>query len=132
MIHAPRPGRTLGRTSAPDAFGAGRGPARLEVHAMSADEAEAVARDFIQRHNGPEYAAALDEILAPDCVVHEYLPGLPDGINRDGYKQFVGTLREAMPDICTHAEELVVQGDAVAIRWTGSGTHTGADLFGIP
>ena len=44
----------------------------------------------------------------------------------------MGTLREAMPDIHTHAEEMLVQGDAVAIRWTGSGTHTGADLFGIP
>src|SRR3954465_5279674 len=114
MIHAPPTRRTLGKIAASDAEGVRRGAARLEVPAMSADEPEAVARDFIQRHNGPEYAAALDEILAPDCVVHEYLPGLPDGINRDGYKQFVGTLREAMPDICTHAEELVVQGDAVA------------------
>src|SRR3954454_7263634 len=112
MIHAPRLRRTLGRTSAPGVVDVGRGPSRPEVHAMSADEAEAVARDFIQRHNGPEYAAALDEILAPDCVVHEYLPGLPDGISRAGYKQFVGTLREAMPDIHTNAEEMVVQGDA--------------------
>jgi predicted ester cyclase len=102
------------------------------VLAVSAEQTEALARRFVQQHNGAEYVVALDELLAPECVVHEYLPGLPEDLNPAGYKQFIATLRGALPDLRTVAEEVVVQGDSAAIRWTGTGTHTGGDLFGMP
>jgi predicted ester cyclase len=38
----------------------------------------------------------------------------------------------AMPDIHNAVEDVIAGGDKVCVRWTGSGTHTGASLMGTP
>ena len=65
-----------------------------------------------------------DEILTPDFV------GRPGGMGEPfkgpaGAKEFIGRLREAFPDITFVVEEMVAEGDLVATRWTGTGTHHG-------
>ena len=39
--------------------------------------------------------------------------------------------RAALPDIRSTAEDVLAEGDRVAVRWTGSGTHTG-EIMGVP
>ena len=46
-------------------------------------------------------------------------------------KGFAGTWRESFPDWHSTFEELIAEGDRVAERWTGRGTHLG-ELQGIP
>jgi predicted ester cyclase len=52
-------------------------------------------------------------------------------VDVDGLKGFAGTFRESFPDWHSTFEELVAEGDRVAERWTGRGTHQG-ELQGIP
>jgi predicted ester cyclase len=52
-------------------------------------------------------------------------------LNPDELKIFVGTWRESFPDWHSTFEELIAEGDRVAERWTGRGTHLG-ELQGIP
>jgi steroid delta-isomerase-like uncharacterized protein len=92
----------------------------------------ACARRFLLEHNQEAYMRSLDELLAPDCLVHEYLPGLPNPMNREGYNQFLAAFRNALPDIRNSIEDVIADGDKVVVRWSGSGTHTGGDLMGIP
>lgn len=92
----------------------------------------AVAHRFLLEHNQEGYQVSFDELLTPDVVVHEYLPGLPEAMDRAGYEGFIGMFRASLPDIGNTIEDLFVAGDRVAIRWTGHGTHTGASLLGIP
>jgi steroid delta-isomerase-like uncharacterized protein len=92
----------------------------------------ASARRFVLEHNQEEYMRSLDELLAPDCAVHEYLPGLPNPMNREVYNHFLAAFRSALPDIGNTIEDVISDGDNVVVRWTGSGTHTGGDLMGIP
>jgi steroid delta-isomerase-like uncharacterized protein len=92
----------------------------------------ASARRFVLEHNQEAYLRSLDELLTSDCLVHEFLPGLPNPMNREGYNQFLAAFRSALPDIGNTIEDVIADGDKIAVRWSGSGTHTGGDLMGIP
>jgi steroid delta-isomerase-like uncharacterized protein len=92
----------------------------------------ACARRFVLEHNQEAYLRSLDELLAPDCLVHEHLPGLPNPMNREVYNQFLAAFRSALPDVGNTIEDVIADGDKVVVRWSGGGTHTGAELIGIP
>ncbi len=98
---------------------------------MSTATNKARARRFVLEHNQAGYIASFDDLLAPDCIVHEYLPGLPDAMNRADYQQFIAMFRSAMPDIGNTIEDLIAEGDRVVGRYTVRGTHRG-ELLGIP
>jgi steroid delta-isomerase-like uncharacterized protein len=72
--------------------------------------------------------AAADELLAPNAAIY-----LPTGecVDPAGLKQFAEAWRVAFPDWYATTEELVSEGDRVAERWTGRGTHRG-ELQGMP
>ncbi len=95
---------------------------------MSAEENKALVRRFVEEFWNEGNTAAADELMASDAVIH-----LPTGevLDPDEFKVFVGTWREAFPDWHSTFEELVAEGDRVAERWTGRGTHRG-ELQGIP
>jgi predicted ester cyclase len=99
---------------------------------MTTDEIKAAARRFVMEHNQPNYVASLDELCAPDVKVHEYLPGLPEPMDRSIYNGFLAGFRAALPDIHNSVEDVVCDGDRVAVRWRGFGTHTGEPLMGLP
>lgn len=71
----------------------------------------------------------MDELLAEDFTEHEEFPGFsPD---RDGVKKFFGMARAAFDGFRMDVEDLMVDGDKVAVRATLHGTHTG-EFLGIP
>lgn len=69
------------------------------------------------------------ELLHPEYVNHS--PGAPDlPRGRDGVAIVVQALRKGMPDLRYTIDDMVVGPDAVAVRATLTGTHTGS-LFGM-
>lgn len=73
--------------------------------------------------------AFVDQITAPDAVAHDpTLPGLTRG--PEGNKQFVSLYKSAFPDAHIEINDMVAEGNKVAVRWTGTGTHKG-DFMGI-
>jgi len=95
---------------------------------MSAEENKALVRRFVEEFWNERNTATADELMASDAVIH-----LPTGevLNPNELKIFVGTWRESFPDWHSTFEELIAEGDRVAKRWTGRGTHLG-ELQGIP
>lgn len=73
--------------------------------------------------------AVAEEIIAPDFFDHTNPPGLQRGL--DGHKGIVALFRAAFPDQWWQIEDMLVDGDKVAVRTTFRGTHTG-EFFGIP
>ena len=71
---------------------------------------------------------AIDELVAPDFRHHAPFP-TPQG--REGFKQFIAGFRQAFPDAVSTTEDLVVEGDKIAVRYTMRGTHRG-EFVGIP
>ena len=93
-----------------------------------ADHKELARRWFAEVMNqGNE--DTIDEICAPNFVDHDPLPGTaPD---RDGLHDFVKQIRTAFPDIETSVDDMLVEGDEIAVRSTFRGTHDG-EFMGIP
>jgi steroid delta-isomerase-like uncharacterized protein len=69
-----------------------------------------------------------DSFFAEDFVSHNNPPGFPPGV--DGVKQFFSMFRDAFPDVTVVIDELVADGDRVAVATTFTGTHEG-ELMGI-
>ena len=95
---------------------------------MSAEENKALVRRFVEEFWNEGNMSAADELMAPEARIH-----LPTGevVNPHEAKSFAATWRESFPDWHSTFEELVAEGDRVAERWTGRGTHRG-ELQGIP
>src|SRR5438034_4626762 len=75
--------------------------------------------------------AVAPEIFAADFVDrgHEQVADKKDG--PEGFVQFMKTIRSALPDIEATIQNMVAEGDYVAMWNTATATHRG-DLFGMP
>lgn len=70
-----------------------------------------------------------DELVLPDAIGHD--AASPEPIKgAKGLKEAAGGYRAAFPDLEVVVEDVIAEGDLVAVRWTARGTHQG-DLFGI-
>ena len=95
---------------------------------MSTEENKAIARRWGAEVWGKGSLAAVDELYAADFARHSALPGMtPD---REGYKQGVSMNFAVFGDVQSTLEDIVAEGDKVAVRWTWRGTHKG-ELMGI-
>ena len=80
-------------------------------------------RIWIEGLNRGDVSAA-DAVFAPDCVVH--ITGVAEPIRGVGpWKELIGGLLRAFPDLHLTIEDQLVEGDRVAFRWSATGTHTG-------
>jgi steroid delta-isomerase-like uncharacterized protein len=60
-----------------------------------------------------------------------YDPSMPEPMRGpQAFKEFVQTYLSAFPDGAITVDEQIAEGDRVATRWTGRGTHEG-ELLGI-
>ena len=95
---------------------------------MAADPKDVVTRLIAEMLNRHDLGAA-DALVAVDCVDHSGFPGQPPGLA--GMKVRWGTLFAAFPDFTIAVDDLVIEGDKVAMRATARGTH-GGEFFGVP
>ncbi len=94
---------------------------------MSTEENKAISRRWREELDQGNWAV-LDEYLSRDFVLH--MPGSPPQ-DQAGMKDVLTMIYGAFPDFHTTFEDLVAEGDKVALRMTFSGTHQGA-FQGIP
>ena len=65
----------------------------------------------------------VDELVAADVFNHPAVPEHQHGI--DGFKHVMEWVREFSSDVHYDIEDIIAEGDKVAVRMTQSGTHTG-------
>jgi predicted ester cyclase len=90
-----------------------------------AEANKAIVRRYREAHNANNLAV-LDEIVAPDLIAHNMLPGLPAGL--EGGKLAHQGFLAAFPDGQTSTEDLIAEGDRVVERTSFRGTNTGSFL----
>jgi steroid delta-isomerase-like uncharacterized protein len=94
---------------------------------MTAQEAnKALIRRVFEEVIPSGDAAAMRDLMAPDFLDHDPLPGQPAGAA--GGEYVVATMHGAHPDLRFTVDDLVAEGDRVTIRWTLRGTNTGPML----
>jgi steroid delta-isomerase-like uncharacterized protein len=72
--------------------------------------------------------ATLEELISADIVFRGSIGTAVNGIAE--FQRYVYRIRAAFPDFHNHIEELIAEGEKVAVRLTYTGTHRG-ELFGF-
>ena len=91
--------------------------------------AGAVLRLWFEEVWNQRRTGTIDELLAPQsiCFTDEGPLQGPDDFKSRQYDPCIA----AFSDLRVQVEDLIAQGDQVAVRWSASGTHDGAG-FGFP
>lgn len=97
---------------------------------MSSEQNKAIARQLIEEVFNQGNISLIDTLLATDFIEHEELPpGIPSG--REGVKLATTMLHSAFPDFKATIEDVIVEGDKVALRLIWRGTQKG-EFMGMP
>ncbi len=96
---------------------------------MSVEDNKRLYRRFVEEVINAGDLGPIDEIFSESYVDHTAPPGAPPG--REGVKAVPGMFRKAFPDLHFTIEHLIGEGDLVASRVVGTGTHQG-DFLGTP
>jgi steroid delta-isomerase-like uncharacterized protein len=96
---------------------------------MSTEANKSLIRRFIEEVNNKQTLVAAEQFLAPTYVDHSAPPGLPTG--PEGWRQLRTMFFNAFSNIHIVVEDIVAEGDRVAVRFTMQALHTG-ELRGIP
>jgi len=67
--------------------------------------------------------AVADDLLTDDYRLHA--PGVPVALDGETTKQVVRMYGNSFPDLKHTVDEVIADGDNVAVRWTVRGTHRG-------
>ena len=68
------------------------------------------------------------ELYAENVTVHGYPPGVE---GKAGVSEFYAGFAKALPDVELTAEDVIAEGDKVAVRYRLRGTHSD-ELMGVP
>ena len=93
---------------------------------MSFDQDKLLVQRYVEQVVNEQNLAALDELLAADYTAH--MSGSPT-MDRDGIRGFFSMLHAAFP-IRSSDDDLVAEGNKVALRWSARMTHQG-EFMGI-
>jgi predicted ester cyclase len=97
---------------------------------MSLTQNKAVIRRLFEEVYNAKNIELVDELTTPDYVDHNPTPGLDTG--PAGLKQFIQVVAASFPDNRLTIDDMLAEGDRVAVRWTSHNIHTGTAFFGIP
>jgi steroid delta-isomerase-like uncharacterized protein len=91
---------------------------------VSAEGNKAVIRRLIEEVYNEGNLDVVDELMAPDIFDHAAVPEHQHGI--DGFKHVMEWVRQFSFDVHYDIDDIIAEGEKVAVRMTQSGTHTGA------
>ena len=94
-----------------------------------AQDLNELAHDYVRLWDVDAPGGVADRIYARDVVDHN--PQVGQGPGLEGIKQLVGVYHAVFPDLHVSTDDVVLSGDRVVVRWTGTGTHEG-DQLGVP
>src|SRR5215213_8585649 len=102
-----------------------------EEMSVSAEENKALVRRSFEEVFNQGNLDAVEELFAPDYVLHD--PTSPEEIRgTESMRGYVSMYRTAFPDLQQTIEDQIAEGEKVATRLTGRGTHQGNSLASRP
>ena len=96
---------------------------------MSVEQNKAIVRRFFDEICNQGNLDVADEIFDTNFVNHD--AAHPELFDLESCKQWVATVRTVFPDFHVTIEDIIAEGDKVAVRYTTTGTHK-SEFMGIP
>lgn len=96
---------------------------------MHAEDLKKLNEHFYDEVFGRRHIEAIDELLTDDFIEHTPAPG--QATDRQGTKDFIGKLLQALPDLRLRIENQTAEGDMIATVVRMSGIHT-SEFMGVP
>jgi steroid delta-isomerase-like uncharacterized protein len=96
---------------------------------LTPEENKARVRSAFEEFINKQNLAAVPEYVAPNFVGH--YPGFPPVQGVEGFTQFLSMYNTAFGNSRVTIEDIIAEGDKVAVRLTFRATHTG-EFAGIP
>jgi steroid delta-isomerase-like uncharacterized protein len=93
-----------------------------------ADDREYLVRRWFEEVWNQKRVDSIDGLLADDSIAHGMGPGGADLYGRDAFKTAHATFLGALPDLRITLDQVLVDGDMVAARFTCRATHRGDHL----
>ena len=90
---------------------------------MTTSDIDVVLRLWYQELWDNWNTAVADDLLTDDYRLHA--PGVPVALDGETTKQVVRMYGNSFPDLKHTVDEVIADGDNVAVRWTVRGTHRG-------
>jgi steroid delta-isomerase-like uncharacterized protein len=87
-----------------------------------------LARRWFEEVWNQRKESAIDSMLTPGCRIHGLGGGDETLVGPEGFKTFHRSFCGAFPDLRVTVDDIVTEGDRVAIRWTATMTHLGDGL----
>ena len=95
------------------------------------EENKAVVRRWFDEVWNQGREATIDELFPAEGVAHGLGDSESDVHGPTEFKPFAANIRESIPNTQIRVEDIISEGDRVAVRVTLEGTHTGNGL-GVP
>jgi predicted ester cyclase len=96
---------------------------------MSAEQRRVALSRALTAFNEPQRRHEYFDLYDEAVVLHGYPPGLPPGIQ--GVKAFYESVWMALPDCRLEIQDVIIEGDRAAIRYSFNGTHSNV-FAGVP
>jgi steroid delta-isomerase-like uncharacterized protein len=96
---------------------------------MATEENKAIVRRWFEEVWNQRNVAAIDALAAESFTLHHV--ALPSAIDLQTYKHYHPAFMAAFPDFHVEIDDIIAEGDRVAVRFTQRATHQG-ELMGIP
>lgn len=93
---------------------------------MSTEENKAIVRRFLEAFSNADLAV-VDEMITPNVVNHTALAELRYGA--EDFKRLTSLVKSVAPDQRWEIEDMIAEGDKVAVHCTWSGTQQGPYLL---
>lgn len=97
---------------------------------MGAQENRAAVERARAAFNDPARREEYLELYSAEAAFHGFPPDVPPTF--EGIKAFYGVLWGSFPDIVLEFDDVVAEGDRVAIRYHATGTHSGEFMGAAP
>jgi len=97
----------------------------------NAEKLKVATRNLIEEAYNKGDLDVVDDCCAAGFVYH--VPPYPDVEGTEAYKKYISDLRAAYSNLQLTIDEMIIEGDIGAMKWTFRGTHTGqSPTLGIP
>lgn len=96
---------------------------------MATTSNETLVRRFAEQVWNERHLSVVDDLVAENAVLYD-LTRDEEYVGPENIKNYPRQYLAAIPDAHLEIDDLLVDGDTVATRWTLTGTHQG-DLMGI-